>query len=206
MHVWVVLIILIQSTRNFFVTQAYHSVRLLKRHSLASNVCLFFNKDKTFPSKLKRFTVQLTCLRFSFTSLLEDNQGWLLTFVQVKFYTSRIFSVNSPVYLIISGFIIDTTGCYTWAFFTAGIVTHVAGLVPLTLFCLKNKKDDDLKKDKTRKLLLWLTSFCKSNSFIWTFLSQTTTMTETTKKLSHNWCILVSPLSLKPTVAAFGTS
>lgn len=100
--------------------------------------------------------------------------------------------MNSPVYLIISGFIIDTTGCYTWAFFTAGIVTHVAGLVPLTLFCLKNKKDDDLKKDKTRKLLLWLTSFRKNNSFIRTFLSQTTTMTETTKKLSHNWCIRVS--------------
>nr|XP_058963165.1 uncharacterized protein LOC131790004 [Pocillopora verrucosa] len=63
---------------------------------------------------------------------------------------SLVIASGSPF----AGFIIDTTGCYTWAFFTAGIVTHVAGLVPLTLFCLKNKKDDDLKKDKTRKLLL----------------------------------------------------
>ena len=36
--------------------------------------------------------------------------------------------------------------CYTWAFFMAGIVTQVAGLVPLVLFCLEKKKGYDLTK------------------------------------------------------------
>lgn len=62
--------------------------------------------------------------------------------------------MNSFVYFIILGFIIDIIGCYIWVFFMVGIVIYVVGLVLLILFCLKNKKDDDLKKDKIWKLFL----------------------------------------------------
>lgn len=47
-----------------------------------------------------------------------------------------------------AGFLADISDCYTWAFLVAGIVTQVAGLMPLVLFCLKTKKQFDLKKKK----------------------------------------------------------
>lgn len=49
---------------------------------------------------------------------------------------SLVLASGSPF----AGFLVDMTDCYTWAFFTAGIVTHVAGLVPLTLFCVNKRK------------------------------------------------------------------
>ena len=68
---------------------------------------------------------------------------------------NRFLFLSSTCPLIV-GFLIDVSDCYTWPFFIAGIVLHVAGLVPLVLFCLKEKtrKDDDLKNDKIRKPLL----------------------------------------------------
>lgn len=53
-----------------------------------------------------------------------------------------------------AGFLVDLSDCYTWPFFIAGIVLHMAGLVPLVLFCLEEKTDSDLKEDKIRKSLL----------------------------------------------------
>lgn len=53
-----------------------------------------------------------------------------------------------------AGFLVDMSDCYTWAFFMAGIVTQLAGLMPLVLFCFKNKKDCGPKEYEIRETRL----------------------------------------------------
>ena len=52
---------------------------------------------------------------------------------------------------LISGYLADVFDCYTWPFIMAGILTQIAGLLPLVLFCLGEKKSFDLKKNTTRE-------------------------------------------------------
>lgn len=48
----------------------------------------------------------------------------------------------------------DMSDCYTWAFFMAGIVTQLAGLMPLVLFFFKKKKEDGPKGYEIRETRL----------------------------------------------------
>ena len=52
---------------------------------------------------------------------------------------------------LISGYLADVFDCYTWPFFMVGILTHIAGLLPLLLFCVGKKKSFDLKKNVIRE-------------------------------------------------------
>ena len=47
---------------------------------------------------------------------------------------------------VISGYLADVFDCYTWPFFMVGILTHIAGLLPLLLFCVGRKKSFNLKR------------------------------------------------------------
>lgn len=54
----------------------------------------------------------------------------------------------------VAGLLVDMSDCYTWAFFMAGIVTQLAGLMPLVLFFFKKKKDDGPKGYEIRETRL----------------------------------------------------